>query len=90
LLHRRDEPVPPAGECFYVAGLIRGVSQRLPQLVYRGIQTLLEIYKCRAAPKVLLQVFTADDLAVPFHQNRENPQRLPLQAYPHTMLVEVA
>jgi hypothetical protein len=90
LVHRPDEPVSTAGEGFYITRLIRGIAESLAQLVDGRVQSLLKIHKCRARPQVLLQVFTADDLAVPFHQNRENPQRLPLQAYPRAMLVEVA
>jgi hypothetical protein len=60
----------------------------LPEPVHGGVQTMLEIPERATRPEVLLKFFTSDNLAWSGEKNRQNPQRLALQTYSHSMLAQ--
>ena len=51
LMHRRDKPVPAAGEGFNKSRVVRRIAQRIPQLLYRHIQATVKIDEAAIRPK---------------------------------------
>ena len=72
ILHGSDEAVPPAWECLDVTRPLRRVSQHRPKPVHRRVQTMIKIDERAVIPKLLLQLFSADNLAGLSEESRQN------------------
>src|SRR5277367_2003168 len=58
-----DEAVSAAGQGFDEAWVGCGIAQRLANLVYGGIQAVIEIHKGVGGPDGLAEAFASDDLS---------------------------
>jgi hypothetical protein len=82
--NRRNEAVPPLGQCFNKARIFGIVTQCFAQLVYRDAQTVIEINGGIGIPKPLLESFAGQDLAGLLKQCCKQFEGLPLKPDAHT------
>lgn len=71
-------------------GVVGIISQRLTQLLYRGVQAQVEIDERVLRPKALPQFFPSDDLIGAFQQHDQNLKRLVRELDPYAGLAQLA
>jgi hypothetical protein len=59
---RSEEPISPAWQCLDKARIIGTVSEYLTNLIYRFIQTVLEINERVLRPELIVQLLAGDHL----------------------------
>ena len=71
-VHRGHEAVSEAGQGFYIARLIGGIAERLPELIDGRVETMFEVPGSRSGPKAVAKIFTGHQVAGPLHQRVQN------------------
>src|SRR5687767_10203346 len=85
--HRGDESISPPGQCFDVLRRVRGIAKRLPHLLDRGVQAVLEIDEGVRFPQAIPQFLARGNLAGMLEERGEDLPRLVLE--PDTVSVTV-
>jgi hypothetical protein len=75
-VRRGHEAVSEAGQGFYIARLIGGIAERLPELIDRRVEAMFEVTSSSSRPKAVAKIFTSHQVAGPFHQRVQNLARL--------------
>src|SRR5208282_5421937 len=88
--HRGHEPVPQPGQSFYVTRRGGGVTQNLPELLDRSIESVFKIHERVRRPDLLPDFFAADNFSGMLQQNFQNEIRLAAQIDLRPVLVELA
>jgi hypothetical protein len=89
-LHGRDESIPAPREGLDESRCFRGVRERFAQALDRRVHPLLEVDEGVARPQPLAQFFPGDELAGPFQQALEHPERLVLETHAHARPTQFA
>src|SRR5207245_1955423 len=76
---RRYETIATPFQSFYVTGFFSGIPKGFSQLTQRGVQTIIEIYKCVNRPEPLAQALAAYQLATLLQKGNQNLEGLVLQ-----------
>src|ERR1700677_129316 len=76
LLYRRNKPVSDPWNCLNESRRLSGISQRIPQLLHRLIQPMIEVDKSIRRPKPLTQFVSRYHLARPLKQQGGHLNRL--------------
>jgi hypothetical protein len=76
---RRYETIATTFQSFYVTGFFSGILKSFSQLTQRGVQTIIEIYKCINGPEPLSQALAAYQLATLLQKGNQNLEGLVLQ-----------
>jgi hypothetical protein len=88
LLDRSDEAVSTAGKGFDEAGVVGGVSERLSDAVYGGVEAVLEVSEGVGGPEFLLQLFAGDQFSAAEEQGFEHLEGLAGQADADALLAQ--
>ena len=75
-MHRGHEAVSEARQGFYIARLIGGIAERLPELIDGRVEAMFEVTSSRSGPKAVAKIFTGHQVAGPIHQRVQNLARL--------------
>jgi len=78
-----QKAITALGEGFDEAWIRGGIPQNFAELVDDGIQAVVEVDESIPGPKLLSELFAADDLAGVLQKNHQNLERLVLQAELH-------
>ena len=78
-MHRRDEPVSAFRQGLDILRILRGVAERLADLINRRAQAVVEVDDRFRAPDLLLQFLPGDDFSGVAEQDGEQLERLALQ-----------
>src|SRR6267378_4322373 len=87
-IYRRDKAVSAAGESLDEARIGRGIAERLANLVYGGIQAVIEIDERIGGPDFLPQVVACNHASGIFQQNAEDLKGLLLQTQASAVFAE--
>ncbi len=87
-LHFRQKPIAPPRNRLHKPRAIRRIRQRIPNLVDRLIQPVVEIHVRIGRPNSFLQFFAGNDFSGMLDQHRQNPDRLLLQPYAQSTLAQ--
>src|SRR5258707_15018393 len=79
---RRDEAVTPTGQCFNETRIFGRVTESLSNLVNSRAKGVIEVDNRVLPPEPQLQLFSGDNLARVFEQDRKNFKRLALNLDP--------
>src|ERR1700675_3145816 len=71
-LHRSQKSVSAPRQGFHVAWAGSRISQRLPQLVYGGVQAVVKIHEGVGWPQLLAKLLARDDLSGAVQKIKEN------------------
>ena len=88
--NRGDEPISASRQCLNKSRVIGRISQRLPQLVDRRVQTVVEINEGIGRPVLGAKVFAIHHFTGPLQQDREDMKGLFLQLDPHALLAQLS
>jgi hypothetical protein len=66
-VHRGHEAVSEARQGFYIARLIGGIAERLPELINGRVEAMFEVTSNRSGPKPVAKIFTGQQVAGPIH-----------------------
>src|SRR5436309_8739032 len=86
----RQEAVSAPRHGLQVSGAGGGISQRFPQLIYCGVQAVIEVNECVGRPQLLTQLFARNDFSRMLQQVSEHLKRLLLQADSDTALAQLS
>src|ERR1700742_698001 len=75
-LHRRNKPVSDPWNCLNESRRLGRISERIPQLLHRLIQPMIEVDKSVWRPQPLAQFFSRPRLARSLKQQGEHLNRL--------------
>ena len=89
-LYRRDEPVADLRHGLQKPRSRRRIPKRLPDLLNRRIQALVELDELVLGPEAVLELLSGDDLAGLLEQSLEDAERLVLQPHLHAALAQLA
>jgi hypothetical protein len=87
---RGNKTVTAAGQCLYETGIFGRVAESFSNLVDRSTKGVIEVNDRVLPPEPQLQLFSGDDLARVFEQDRKNFKRLALDLDPLASLPELA
>ena len=85
-----DKSIPAARQGLDVARTGCGIAKGLAQLVYGGVQAVVEIDEGVGGPELLLQLLAGDHVAGALQQQRQHLEGLPLQAQLDSALAQFA
>src|SRR5215472_665866 len=85
-----NEAIATARQGLYKAWIVSVVPQRLPDPVDCFIQTVFEVNKRVARPKLSLKLFACHDLARPLQEDRQHTKGLPIQLDLYPTLSQLA
>src|SRR6266849_5317805 len=86
---RCDEPISASRQRLDKSRVIGRISQRLPQLVDRRVQTVIEINEGIGGPVLGAKLFASHHFVRPLQQNGEDMKGLFLQLDPHALLAQL-
>jgi len=86
--HFAHEAVSAAGDSLNKSRIGGGIAQDFPNLVYRGVQAVVKIYKRVGRPETLAQILSSDNAASAFEKQHQDGKRLVLKTYPATLLAK--
>ncbi len=88
--HRRDEPVPAAGQRFDEPRGVGRVTQHFAQPVHRCAQSVVEVYEGVPGPESLTQFVASHQLTGTLDERGKHLDWLPLQCQADAGLAEFA
>src|SRR6516162_6423600 len=88
-IDRCDETVPSPRHGLYEPWVVRVVPENAPDLLHSSVQGMVEIYKRVHGPYRPAQLLTGNHLACMFEEQRQNLERLPLQAQSNAVLTQL-
>jgi len=83
---RGDEPISASRQRLDKSRVIGGISERLPQLVDRRIQTIVEVNERVGRPVLGAKLFASDHFTGPLQQDGEDMKGLFLQLDSYALL----
>jgi len=86
MLDLGDEAISAAGECLDILGVFGRVAESIAELVYGGIQAMIEVNEGVARPKLGPKFLARDQLPGTLNQDRKNLKWLPYKFEPCSML----
>src|SRR5579863_4403702 len=85
-----DEAVSAAGEGFDIAGARSGIPESFADLVYGGVEAVIEIDEGIGGPEFLADFFAGDDVAWALEEQGQDLKGLVLQAELRPVLAQLA
>ncbi len=79
--HRRDEPIPSTRQRLDKRRRLGGITERLPEFLYRCVEAVLEVDERVGLPEPVAQILASDNIAGPVKERRQHLGRLLLQRH---------